>query len=169
MLAGGLALTGLAFLLLYAAPSPLGYWPVAVALALIGLGNGSLAIASAAIMSGSPPAKSGSAAAIEETSYEVGGALGVAVLGSVAAAVYRTGLDAPALGGAGAAARESLGGALGVAGELGAAGAALAEQARAAFTESLVVTSAAGAVLMLAGTLAVWLLTPRHLDVSAGH
>ncbi|MFB9472660.1 MFS transporter [Nonomuraea salmonea] len=169
VLAGGLALTGLAFLLLYAAPSPLGYWPVAVALALIGLGNGSLAIASAAIMSGSPPAKSGSAAAIEETSYEVGGALGVAVLGSVAAAVYRTGLDAPALGGAGAAARESLGGALGVAGELGAAGAALAEQARAAFTESLVVTSAAGAVLMLAGTLAVWLLTPRHLDVSAGH
>ncbi|GAA3655488.1 quaternary ammonium compound efflux MFS transporter QacA [Nonomuraea antimicrobica] len=165
VLTGGLAVTGLAFLLLYAAPSPLGYWPVAVALALIGLGNGSLAIASATIMSGSPPAKSGSAAAIEETSYEVGGALGVAVLGSVAAAVYRGEVE---YAGPGAdVARESLGGALDVAGELGTAGDLLAAQAQAAFTESLLVASAAGAVLMLAGTLAVWLLTPRDLDVSS--
>ncbi|MFC7583697.1 hypothetical protein ACFQYP_07925 [Nonomuraea antimicrobica] len=64
-------------------------------------------------------------------------------------------------------ARESLGGALDVAGELGTAGDLLAAQAQAAFTESLLVASAAGAVLMLAGTLAVWLLTPRDLDVSS--
>ncbi|MFC5829443.1 MFS transporter [Nonomuraea insulae] len=165
VLAGGLAVTGVAFLLLYVVPGPLGYWPVAIALALIGLGNGSLAIASAAIMSGSPPAKSGSAAAIEETSYELGGALGVAVLGSVAAAIYRRELayEGPGAG----AVRESLGGALDVAGELGAAGGRLAEEARMAFTDSLVVTSAAGAVLMLAGAVAVWLLTPRTLDVSS--
>lgn len=165
VLAGGLAVTGVAFLLLYVAPGPLGYWPVAIALALIGLGNGSLAIASAAIMSGSPPAKSGSAAAIEETSYELGGALGVAVLGSVAAAIYRGELayEGPGAG----AVQESLGGALDVARELGAAGGRLAEEARTAFTDSLVVTSAAGAVLMLAGAVAVWLLTPRTLDVSS--
>ncbi|WP_043629325.1 MFS transporter [Nonomuraea candida] len=165
VLAGGLALTGVAFLLLYAAPSPLGYWPVAAALVLIGVGNGSLAIASAAIMSGSPAAKSGSAAAVEETSYELGGALGVAVLGSIAAAVYRGELSYAGPG-AGVV-RESLGGALDVARELGAAGGRLAEQARTAFTDSLILTSGAGALLMLAGTLVVWFLTPRHLDVSS--
>ncbi|MGP4097443.1 MFS transporter [Nonomuraea sp. KM90] len=165
VLAGGLAVTGLAFLLLYVAPGPLDYWPIAVALTLIGLGNGSLAIASAAIMSGSPPAKAGSAAAIEETSYEVGGALGVAVLGSVAAAAYRGELayEGPAAG----VVRESLGGALDVARELGPAGVRLTEEARAAFTDSLVLTSGAGAVLMLAGTLVAWLLTPRDLDLSS--
>ncbi|MEV0995287.1 MFS transporter [Nonomuraea sp. NPDC050202] len=165
VLAGGLALTGLAFLLLVVVPGPLGYWPVAVALTLIGLGNGSLAIASAAIMSGSPPAKSGSAAAIEETSYELGGALGVAVLGSVAAAVYRN--EVAYTGPGAGVARESLGGALDVARELGAAGGRLAAQATAAFTDSLVLTSGVAAVLLGAGTLAVWWLTPRDLDVSS--
>ncbi|GAA2880049.1 hypothetical protein GCM10020220_082510 [Nonomuraea rubra] len=109
-------------------------------------------------MSGSPPAKSGSAAAIEETSYELGGALGVAVLGSVAAAAYR---GEVAYTGPGAeVARESLGGALDVARDLGAAGGHLASQATAAFTDSLVLTSGAAAVLLAAGTLAVWWLTP---------
>ncbi|MEV0383637.1 MFS transporter [Nonomuraea sp. NPDC050643] len=167
VLAGGLALTGLGFLLVYLAPAPLGYGPVAGALVLIGAGNGSLAIASAAIMSGTPAAKSGSAAAIEETSYEIGGALGVAVLGSVAAAVYRGELAyaGPAAG----VVRESLGGALGVAKELGPAAGHLAAQARRAFTESLILTSGAGVALMLAGTLIVWFLTPRVLDVTAQH
>ncbi|NUP02037.1 MAG: MFS transporter [Nonomuraea sp.] len=167
VLAGGLAVTGVGFLVLWLAPHPLGYWPVAVALALIGAGNGALAIASAVIMAGSPAAKSGSAAAIEETSYEVGAALGVAVLGSVAAAAYRGEL---AYHGPGAgAARESLGGALDAARELGAQGAALAETAKAAFTDSLALTSGAGTALMLAGAVAVWLLTPRTLDLSAAH
>ncbi|MBF8188581.1 MFS transporter [Nonomuraea sp. K274] len=167
VLAGGLAVTGLGFLPLFLAPAPLGYWPVAGALMLIGIGNGSLAVASAVIMSGTPAAKSGSAAAIEETSYEVGGALGVAVLGSVAAAVYRAEVayDGPAAG----VVRESLGGAIDVTRELGAPGGAVADQARAAFTDSLVLTSAAGAALMLAGALAVWLLTPRTLDLSPTH
>ncbi|MFI7698527.1 MFS transporter [Nonomuraea sp. NPDC049480] len=167
VLAGGLAVTAAGFMLVFLAPAPLGYWPVAGLLVLVGVGNGALGVASAMIMSGSPAAKSGSAAAIEETSYDLGGALGVAVLGSVAAAVYRGALDyaGPAAG----VARESLGGALGVAGELGAAGAALAGRATAAFTGSLALTSGAGAALMLAGALVVWLLTPRDLDLSAPH
>ncbi|MER6948561.1 MFS transporter [Nonomuraea sp. NPDC000554] len=164
VLAGGLAVAGLGFLVLFFAP--LGYPSVAVALLLIGFGEGALAIASAVIMSGTPSEKSGSAAAIEETSYELGGVLGVAVLGSVAAAVYRTGLD---YGGPAAAVRESLGGALDVAKELGASGAQLAEQAREAFADSLTVTCGAGALLMLAGAAAIWLLTPRGLDLSATH
>ncbi|AQZ60585.1 Antiseptic resistance protein [[Actinomadura] parvosata subsp. kistnae] len=165
VLAGGLALTGVAFLLLFVVPGPLGYWTVAVALTLVGLGNGSLAIASATIMSGSPPAKSGSAAAIEETSYELGGALGVAVLGSVAAAAYRS--EVTYSGPGAGVVRESLGGALDVAKELGAAGGRLAEQATAAFTNSLTLTSGVAALLLAVGALVVWWLTPRHLDLSA--
>ncbi|MER7501453.1 MFS transporter [Nonomuraea pusilla] len=171
VLSGGVALTGLALLLPFLAPvlsvGPLGYGPVAAALVLIGAGNGALAIASAVIMAGTPAATAGSAAALEETSYEVGGALGVAVLGSLAAAGYRAALDYR--GPSAAAVSDSLGGALGVAGELGAAGARLAEAARQAFADSLALTFGAGAALMLAAAAVVWLLTPRGLDLSASH
>lgn len=163
VLAGGLAVSGLGFGVLYAAP--ITYPWIAVSLLLIGVGMGSLAIASAVIMAGAPLEKAGSAAAIEETSYELGGVLGVAVLGSVAAAVYREALPAAA----GDAARESLAAAIEVARQAGAAGAHLAQQAKAAFTLSLEVTGLAGGVLMLAAALAVWWLVPRDLDVTAGH
>ncbi|NRQ31767.1 MFS transporter [Nonomuraea sp. NN258] len=167
VLAGGLAIAGLGFLVLFLAPHPLSYGPVAAMLVLIGVGEGALAIASAVIMSGTPAAKSGSAAAIEETSYELGGALGVAVLGSVAAAVYRDelGYRGPSAG----IASESLGAALDVASDLGSAGTRLAAQAKTAFTDSLVLTSGAGAALMLVAALAIWLLTPRGLSLAATH
>ncbi|MGN9842314.1 hypothetical protein ACTMTI_29750 [Nonomuraea sp. H19] len=56
-----------------------------------------------------------------------------------------------------------------MAGEPGAEGARLAERATAAFTDSLTLTSGAGAALMPAGTLLVWPLTPRDLDLSSAH
>ncbi|MCG5220757.1 MFS transporter [Streptosporangium soli] len=164
VLAGGLAISGLGFGVLYAAPAT--YPWIAVSLLLTGLGMGSLAIASAVIMAGAPPAKAGSAAAIEETGYELGGVLGVAVLGSLAAAVYRGALPSSA---SGEAARESLAAAIEVAHQAGAAGADLAQQARAAFTLSLGMTGLAGGVLMLVAALTVWWLVPRDLDVTAGH
>ncbi|MFI6496093.1 MFS transporter [Nonomuraea typhae] len=163
VLAGGLVVAGLGFLVLFAAPLVYGW--VALALLLIGAGMGSLAIASAVIMSGAPIEKAGSAAAIEETSYEVGGVLGVAVLGSVAAAIYRTAL--PYHGADAEAARESIGGALDVAAKLGLPD--LAEQAKTAFSDSLAVTGAAGAALMLLAALVTWKLTPRTLDIAGGH
>ncbi|MEV4892789.1 cyanophycin synthetase, partial [Nonomuraea sp. NPDC055795] len=165
VLAGGLVVAGLGFLVLFAAPLVYGW--VALALLLIGAGMGSLAIASAVIMSGAPLEKAGSAAAIEETSYEVGGVLGVAVLGSVASAVYRTAL--PYTGAQADVVRESIGGALDVAATLGAQGARLAEQAKVAFGDSIAVTGAVGAALMLLAAAAVWKLTPRTLDIGAAH
>ncbi|MFI6595709.1 MFS transporter [Nonomuraea sp. NPDC050536] len=168
VLAGGLVIVGLG--LAVVAVNPTGYLPMAISLVLIGLGMGSLAIASAVIMAGAPPEKAGSAAAIEETSYEVGGALGVAVLGSIAAAVYRSGLPLDALaaqgvtGSAASTVRESIGGALTVASQAGSGVAGLARQA---FTDSLAVTCAAGAVIALIAAVGVWLLTPRDLDLSS--
>ncbi|MFI0450931.1 MFS transporter [Actinomadura sp. 6N118] len=175
VLAGGLAVTGAGYLVIFFWPEPLNYLAVAISLGLVGVGLGSLAIASAVIMAGAPPEKSGSAAAVEETSYELGGALGVAVLGSVAAAVYRSDLSTEQLasegvsGPAAGSVRESLGGAMDVAREAGAAGAELAARAQAAFTESLQWAGLAGGALLIATATVVWLMTPRDLDVSSGH
>ncbi|GAA3446909.1 MFS transporter [Planomonospora venezuelensis] len=155
VLSGGLLVSGAGFALVYLLP--LGYPSVAVALLLIGAGMGALAIASAVIMSGSPAEKAGSAAAIEETSYEVGGTLGVAVLGSVAAALYR-GQVPPGT-------PESLGTALEVAATT--RDAALALQVQQAFSDSLVLTSGWGAVLMAVAAALVWWRTPAGLDLAA--
>ncbi|MDT9595384.1 MFS transporter [Nocardioides zeae] len=172
VLAGGLAVGGLGFLVLFVAPHPLSYAALAVALLLVGIGMASLAVASAVIMAGAPTDKAGSAAAIEESSYEIGAVLGVAVLGSVASAIYRSDLPASDLTAAGVgagdvdAARESLGGALEVADGLGGPGATLAADAAAAFTDSLAWTGLAGGVLLLVTACVVARLTPKDLDLS---
>lgn len=156
VLVGGLVITGVGFLLFGVAP-PAYPW-FATALALIGLGMGALAIASAIMMSSVPNEKAGSAAAIEETGYELGAALGVAVLGSVAAAVYSGALHLDGLGlepAAAATARESIGGAIDVAGP----GSELGQRARDAFVVALEAVGYAGGAVMLAAAGVVWMLT----------
>lgn len=173
VLSGGLAIGGVGFLLLFVAPQPLTYPWAGASFLLIGLAMASLAVGSAAIMAGAPADEAGSAAAIEETSYEVGGALGVAVLGSLGAALYRSGLSADQLAAlpadAAATARESLGGALAVAERLGGTGAGLADTARVSFASSLAGVGLAGGALMLVAAVVVYVITPRGLDVTAGH
>ncbi|WP_435112338.1 MFS transporter [Nocardiopsis synnemataformans] len=175
VLVGGLVLFALGFAALAFAPEPLAYAPVAIAQVLFGAGMGSLAIASAIIMSGSPAEHAGSAAAIEETSYELGSVLGVAVLGSVAAALYRAELPTSVLTGAGldaqgvAVAQESLAGALQVLAALGPQGAQAAALAQEAFVHGLMLVSGVGGVIMLVAATVVFFLTPRTLDVSKGH
>ncbi|WP_285761558.1 MFS transporter [Nocardiopsis ansamitocini] len=175
VLVGGLAMSGLGFVVLAAAPAPLSYTPVAVFLALLGAGMGALAIASAIIMSGTPAEHAGSAAAIEETAYELGALLGVAILGSAAASLYRAELPASTLAAAGlgpdqvGVAQESLGGALSVLSDLGPAGAAAATQAQEAFTQGLSLLGGIGAAIMLVAVVVVFFLTPKGLDVTKGH
>lgn len=156
VLAGGLGVAGVGLLLLFVLPQPLSYPSVAASLALVGIGTASLAVASAVIMAGAPADQAGSAAAIEETSYEIGGVLGVAVLGSLAAVVYRSGLPADAS----TAARESLAGALGT---------PLGPDAVASFEHSFAVFGLAGGLLLLATSVVVWKLTPRGLDLGVEH
>lgn len=159
VLAGGLGL-GAAGLALVGLSPELTYPVFAVALGLVGVGTGSLAYASAVIMSSATTDEAGSAAALEETSYEVGTTLGVAVLGSIAAAAYRG-----ALPDAAPAARESLAGAIETAAGLGAEGPALLATAQVAFTDSLATAGLAGAIVMGLAALVVAVLTPRDLDL----
>jgi MFS transporter, DHA2 family, multidrug resistance protein len=104
------------------------------------------------LLGAAPPERAGAASAIAETTSELGGALGIAVLGSLGTAVYRGRMaeDLPAgiPGEAAEVARDTLGGALTVAEQLPAElGAALLETARAAFTGGMRLAFAAAAVL----------------------
>ena len=97
------------------------------------------------IVSSAPPERAGAASGISETSAELGGALGIAILGSIGMAVYRAELAASLPAGipaeATAVARDTLGGAVGVASQLGGqAGAALVEVAREVFVQGMQLT-----------------------------
>ncbi|WP_278822311.1 MFS transporter [Corynebacterium stationis] len=171
VLGGGLAIAGLGFLVIYLAPQPLTYTSMALALVLLGAGGSSLAVGSALIMSGAPQDKAGNAAALEETSYELGAVLGVAILGSVASAVYNSGLsprDTSALGLTDAqadAARESISGAASIASSTGAT--ELMPLANDAFTTALSQTGLVGFIVMTAVAVAVTVLVPRHHTLSS--
>jgi DHA2 family multidrug resistance protein-like MFS transporter len=110
------------------------------------------------IVGSAPPERAGAAAAISETSGELGGALGIALFGSIGVAFYR-GLMAGAVpaevpAAAALEARATLGGAVAVASHLPAAlGLPLAEAARAAFVRGIRVCAGISAVgaLGLAG------------------
>ncbi|RKT82172.1 MFS transporter, DHA2 family, multidrug resistance protein [Saccharopolyspora antimicrobica] len=162
--AGGLAVAGLGFLSLYALPPT--YPVVLLALTLLGVGASSLAIASAIIMSGTPPEKAGNAAAAEETAYDLGNVLGVAVLGSAASVAYRAHLEA-GVPGVPVGAEESLGAALEIAAETGTP--ELAARAEEAFTNALAQTGLFGGLIMIATAVAVFLLLPKNTGLDGNH
>jgi MFS transporter, DHA2 family, multidrug resistance protein len=117
------------------------------------------------IVSAAPPERAGAASGISETGAELGGALGIAVLGSVGVAVYRGQLaDALPAGlpaAAATAARDTLGGAVGVAAQLpGQLGAVLVEAAREAFIAGMQLTvslsAALAVVVAVMATILLW-------------
>ncbi|MET7454926.1 MFS transporter [Streptomyces sp. NPDC005574] len=111
-----------------------------------------------------PVERAGAASSLLETGTEFGGALGMAVLGSIGTAIYRHDIPASAP----APAHETLGGALAVAGQLpGRAGDALAAAAREAFTHGMQGAAIAGAAL-LAGSAVLAAVTLRGLTEDAG-
>ncbi|MFJ2306809.1 MFS transporter [Streptomyces sp. NPDC087787] len=116
-------------------------------------------------LSAAPVEKAGAASSLLETGAEFGGALGMAVLGSIGTAIYRHGVPSSAP----AAAHETLGGALAVAGHLpGRAGDALATAAREAFTSGMHGAALTGAVvLLLAATGAATTLRRVHVRKTA--
>ncbi|MEW1723774.1 MFS transporter [Streptomyces sp. NPDC093109] len=121
------------------------------------------------MLSEAPADRAGGAAAIGETSYQLGAGLGIALLGSVMNAVYAPGL-ASAKGvpqAAGAAAADSLSEAYQVADRLGGpAGESLRFAARHSFVQGLHVTLLVSAGLLLLGALAA-LRLPRAMECGA--
>lgn len=127
-------------------------------LVLLGLGIGAaMSAASSTIMESAPPERAGMAASVEEVSYELGGAMGVAILGSIISAIYTASLVIPAGYGVPDSARDSIDEALMAATSLPADEAAtFVALARAAFDQAFVVVMATTLVLLLATSFTVW-------------
>jgi len=121
--------------------------------AIVSLGLAPVFTATTNLIVGSaPPERAGAASGISETGSELGGALGIAILGSIGVAIYRGGLadalPAAVPAQAAALARDTLGGAVAVARKLPAdAGAAVLAASREAFTTGLQVTAGISAVV----------------------
>jgi DHA2 family multidrug resistance protein-like MFS transporter len=118
--------------------------------------------------------RAGAAAALSETGSELGGALGIAILGSIGTAVYRHAMSRTVLGTSAASmngARDTLGAALAIAKELPLdVGSELARAAREAFVSSFHVACAVAAfvAIALASAVTLWLNRPNpraHLIV----
>jgi DHA2 family multidrug resistance protein-like MFS transporter len=121
------------------------------------------------MLSEAPPAQAGGAAAIGETSYQLGAGIGIALLGSVMNAAYAPGLSSvpgvPAS--ASAHAGRSLGEAYEVSERLGGpSGAALRHAARHSFVHGLHVTLLVSAGLLLLGAVMA-LRLPRQMQCDA--
>jgi DHA2 family multidrug resistance protein-like MFS transporter len=123
------------------------------------------------MLSEAPPERAGGAAAIGETSYQLGAGIGIALLGSVMNAAYAPGLTSvPGVpSSASAAASHSLGEAYEVAAQLGGpVGGALRVAARDAFVHGLHVTLLVSAGLLLLGAvMALRLPRVMHCDAQA--
>ncbi|WRZ93797.1 MFS transporter [Streptomyces sp. NBC_01007] len=121
------------------------------------------------MLSEAPQAQSGGAAAIGETSYQLGAGIGIALLGSVMNAAYAPGLSSvPGVPAAdSAAASHSLGEAYQVADRLGGTtGGALRQAARDSFVHGLHVTLLVSAGLLLLGAVMA-LRLPRVMECGA--
>ncbi len=116
------------------------------------------------IMSSVPLGRAGVGSAMNDTTRELGGALGVAVLGSVVTSIFASSLDSD-LGGLSPAARDEahsgLAGALDVAGGLGDPGPALAGAARSAFVDGLTMAAVIAAVVVAVTAVIARRLLPR--------
>jgi DHA2 family multidrug resistance protein-like MFS transporter len=137
------------------------YPQVGVALLIIGIGLGmAFTAASDLILASVPPERAGAAAGVSETGYELGTALGIAVLGSIIAGVYRGFGIPPGLPDEVAThAKDSLPGAFEAAMHIPEDKAVeMLSAAREAFADGLAIAAGVGSVLLLASACAIWLL-----------
>ncbi len=161
VVASGLGLVATALLLMAQFEVSSGYGIVAASFVLLGLGIGmAMTPATDAVMGSLPLAKASVGSAVNDATRITGGALGVAIMGSIMTSGYRGDMDAI---GAGAAAGDSLSGALATASGLGGqAGARLAATAQEAFVGGMHTAVLVGAAIALAGALVALLFLPAR-------
>jgi DHA2 family multidrug resistance protein-like MFS transporter len=145
---------------------------VAIANVIMSLGFGFTFSLTVDLVVGAAPAeRAGAASAIAETGAELGGALGLAVLGSLGIAVYRSRITDAMPAGVPTelidSARETLGGAVEAAGQLpDQVGAALLDAAQNAFVQAMQINAAIGVIGFLA-LVAITATLLRHLTPHA--
>jgi DHA2 family multidrug resistance protein-like MFS transporter len=173
LIGGGLAFGSLGLFLLTQVGAANGLLPLVLASVVISLGLAPVfGLTTELIVGSAPPERAGAASGISETGAELGGALGIALLGSIGVAIYRGGLAPALLAGlppdVATAARDTLGGAVGVANALPAGTAEeLLAEARAAFVGGMHVAAAiAGVVGLGLAAFAFVTLRDRQMEPS---
>jgi len=173
LIGGGLAVgaVGLAMLAGVGASDGLALLVVASVVISIGLAP-VFGLTTELIVGSAPPERAGAASGISETAAELGGALGIAILGSVGVAIYRgaVGAELPSTVpvAAAEAARDTLGGAVAVASQLPAElGAAVLEVARQAFVAGMHLTAGIAAIVAL-GLAVLALVSLRSQSLGGG-
>lgn len=152
LIAGGLAVAAAGLLVLTQVGASDGLAALITASVVISVGLGPVfGLTTELIVGSAPPEKAGAASGVSETAAELGGALGIAVLGSVGVAIYRdelASLPANVPEGVAAAARDTLGAAVSVAEQLpDDVAAVVLDLARDAFVSGLHLTSVIAAVI----------------------
>ncbi|WP_202818154.1 MFS transporter [Actinopolymorpha cephalotaxi] len=160
-IAGGLVVSASGALLLVAVGGVFSLPLVMASIAVLALGTGPLfALGTGLVVGSVPPERAGSAASMSETGNYLGGSLGFAVLGVVAAVVYRAGMDGTS---------DSLAGAVAQSRHLPAGqGAELLHAAREAFTSGLHVTGVLAAVIFAGLAVLVATMRPARRSVDLG-
>jgi DHA2 family multidrug resistance protein-like MFS transporter len=167
VIAGGFVIAAVGFGLLTQTGTAHDLAVVATAYAVFSLGLAPVfTLASDLIVSTAPQERAGAAAGISEMSAELGGALGIALLGSVVTLIYRATVAGTIAGSLPPdvleAARDTLGGALSVAGALSDEhSAALVSVSRNAFVEAFRAVALASAAITLIAAAAAALLLGR--------
>ena len=167
LISGGFAVAtvGLVILSQVTTSTSSGLAIVVVASVIIALGLAPIfGLTTDLIVSTAPPERAGAASGMSETFFELGGALGLALLGTIGIVIYRSRLPEALPPGipaaAAAAARDTLGGARDVAAQLPPAqGAALLDAAREAFVAGMQIA----AVVSVGVAIAVALFALRFL------
>ncbi|GCD97812.1 MFS transporter [Embleya hyalina] len=160
----GLAVSALGFVALAPIGTDSGSGRLVAALSVVALGIGAtVAVVTDVVLSCAPPERAGSASAMAETAAEFGGALGIAILGSIGTTIYRTTLTDKAPDGLSPGdldtARDTLGAAVDTAANLPkGTGDALRRAAFDAFTREMRITAAVCAVLLTGAALLVGIL-----------
>jgi MFS family permease len=163
----GLVAAGLAMMAAFTSVSG-GYWSVLPGLLVLGIGVGLAQTPATSAITGSlPKEEQGVASALNDTVREFGGALGIALLGSVLSAGYRAGLGSstdalPA--DAAEAVRSGIGGASVVASKAGPAGDQILAVARGAFVDGLGQTLWISAAVAGVAALVAFFAMPRKSE-----
>ena len=171
VVATGMTLVTIGLILMTRLTTESGYVSLLLSLLVLSTGMGfTMAPATESIMGAIPRSRAGIGSAMNDTTRQLGGALGVATLGSLISSMYRSAIE-PALGGLPPAlaerAQDSVGAALAIAAQAGPAGTPLADQARVAFADSMAFGFIAGAVVTALGVVLVLVYLPAY-GVDAG-